>query len=101
MGFRLHADYGLGAYIGTDGSEFTGGNTWGHVEMDPVSLSAGEHEFESLGFEDCCDGHSELEVHLPCGASASPWRFAIAGESDCLVCGGILAAECSQPAEGR
>ena len=46
--FRLHADYGLGAYIGTDGSEFTGGNTWGHVEMDPVSLSAGEHEFESL-----------------------------------------------------
>jgi hypothetical protein len=31
--------------------------------MDPVSLAAGEHEFESLGFEDCCDGHSELEVH--------------------------------------
>jgi hypothetical protein len=22
--------------------------------------------FEALGFEDCCDGHSALEVHLPC-----------------------------------
>ena len=108
---------------GTDGSEFTGGNTWGHVEMDPVSLSAGEHEFESLvrctlpvrrsnelrlssrcrqGFEDCCDGHSELELHLPCDAAASPWRFAIVGDTDCLLCGVILGAECSQPVdEGR
>merc|ERR1712093_209654 len=58
--FRMHADYGLGAYVGVDGAEFTD-STWGHVEIEPVSLSSGEHEFESLGFDDCCDGHSELE----------------------------------------
>ena len=45
--FRMHADYGLGAYVGVDGAAFTD-STWGHVELDPVSLSAGEHEFESL-----------------------------------------------------
>ena len=54
------------------------------------------------GFEGCCDGHSELEVHLPCDASASPWRYVIAGISDCLQCGTILGAECSHPPdEGR
>lgn len=120
--FRLHADYGLGkpltavlhcrgccaccaaptrcvcfagAYVGVDGAQFAGGNTYGHMVLDPVSLVAGEHEFESLGFEDCCDGHSELEVHLPCDSTGSPWRFAIVGVSDCLACGEILAAECS------
>ena len=45
--FRMHADYGLGAYVGVDGAEFTD-STWGHVEIEPVSLSSGEHEFESL-----------------------------------------------------
>ena len=29
------------------------------------------------GFDDCCDGHSELEVHLPCDGDGSPWRFII------------------------
>ena len=29
------------------------------------TIVVGEHEFEALGFEGCCDGHSELEVHLP------------------------------------
>ena len=69
--FRMHADYGLGAYIGVDGAEFTPGNTYGHVETTVAVLAMGDHEFESLGFEDCCDGWSQLEVHLPCDAAAS------------------------------
>ena len=57
--FRMHADYGLGSFIGVDGAEHTPGNTWGHLQSDPVMLTAGDHEFEALGFEDCCDGHAE------------------------------------------
>jgi hypothetical protein len=68
--------------------------------MSPMTLGAGEHEFESLGFEDCCDGNAELEVHLPCDAAASPWRHVISGETDCLNCGAPVGAECS-PATGR
>jgi hypothetical protein len=60
----------------------------------------GDHEFESLGFEDCCDGYSQLEVHLPCDASASPWRIVSSGQSDCLVCGAVLSAECSGVDDG-
>ena len=26
------------------------------VETGALSLTAGEHEFEALGFESCCDG---------------------------------------------
>lgn len=48
---------------------------WGHGQTDDTSLSQGDHEFESLGFEDCCDGHAELEVHLPCDGPQSPWRI--------------------------
>ena len=84
--FRMHADYGLGSFIGVDGAENTPGNTWGHVQSDPVSLTTGDHEFESLGFEDCCDGHSELEVHLPCDHEQSPWRLVSAGSTECLMC---------------
>ena len=62
--------------------------------MDPVSLAAGEHEFESLGFEDCCDGWSQLEVHLPCDAAASAWRVVEALTSDCMACGGVLDEKC-------
>ena len=28
-------------------------------------------------------------------ASASPWRYVIAGASDCLLCGSVLSADCS------
>ena len=38
------------------------------------------------GFEDCCDGHAELEVHLPCDNADSPWRLVAHGESPCLSC---------------
>ena len=85
--FRMHADYGLGSFIGVDGAEHTPGNVWGHLQLQPSTLTAGDHEFESLGFEDCCDGHSELEVHLPCDSVADTWRLVVAGPSDCLICG--------------
>jgi len=38
------------------------------------------------GFEACCDGHAELEVHLPCDTSVDPWRIVVSGESDCMRC---------------
>ena len=47
---------------------------WGHGQTEVQSLAVGDHEFEALGFEDCCDGHSELEVHLACDSESSPWR---------------------------
>ena len=93
--FRMHADYGLGSFIGVDGAEHTPGNVWGHLQLQPSTLTAGDHEFESLGFEDCCDGAAELEVHLPCDAMASPWRIVSSGASDCLACGAVLEASCS------
>ena len=94
--FRLHADYGMGSFIGIDGSEYTPGSLWGHVNVDGTSLTAGDHEFGILGFEDCCDGHAEMEIHLPCDQQDSPWRTVVAGESPCLTCANPpIAAECS------
>ena len=93
--FRIHADYGRGSFLGVDGAEHTPGNSWGHMQLEPAVLSKGDHEFEALGFEDCCDGHSELEVHLPCDKYADPWRMVIAGPSDCLKCGGKTANWCT------
>ena len=81
----MHADYGLGSFIGVDGAEHTPGNTWGHLQTDPVMLTAGDHEFEALGFEDCCDGHAELEVHLPCDRTTSPWRIVQASDRNAAV----------------
>ena len=93
--FRLHADYGRGAFVGIDGAEFTPGDIYTHIQTAPQSLGAGDHEFEALGFEDCCDGFAHLEVHLPCDAAPSPWRIVSSGETDCLLCGAVLSAECS------
>ena len=64
--FRAHADYGSGSFMGVDGADYTPGDLWGHVNVDATSLAVGDHEFDVLGFEPCCDGHAELEVHLPC-----------------------------------
>jgi hypothetical protein len=33
---------------------------------DALSRRGPAARFEALGFEDCCDGHAELEAHLPC-----------------------------------
>eukprot|EP01052_Picozoa_sp_SAG31_P012837 SAG31_NODE_760_length_12279_cov_2.439655_1_plen_241_part_00 len=84
--FRMHVDYGMGSFIGIDGAEHTPGNTWGHVQSDALQLAAGNHEFEALGFEDCCDGHAELEVHLVCDQVGGPWRIVKAGDTPCLQC---------------
>eukprot|EP01051_Picozoa_sp_SAG22_P022079 SAG22_NODE_5147_length_1077_cov_1.044990_1_plen_97_part_10 len=58
----------------------------GHANIDATSLAAGLHEFDVLGFEDCCDGHAELEVHIPCDTVLSPWRMVSHGVSPCLSC---------------
>jgi len=49
--FRLHADYGYGAFVGVDGAEFQGGD-WAHsrsIEMAPMTLGPGEHETLFVG----------------------------------------------------
>ena len=63
---------------------FQPGNAWGHVESAGTALAVGEHEWEVLGFEDCCDGHAELEVHIPCDRAESPWRIVTHGDSTCM-----------------
>ena len=93
--FRYHMDMGLGSFVGVDGPEWRPGNTWGHLENDGTVLSQGEHEWEVLGFEDCCDGHAELEVHIPCDSMASPWRTIVAGISPCMSCDAQVEASCS------
>ena len=93
--FRMHADFGLGSFIGVDGAEHTPGNHWGHLQLEPKKLNKGDHEFEVLGFEDCCDGHSELEVHLPCDNFAAPWRVVVSGPSDCMTCDVKSARACA------
>ena len=74
--FRMHADYGLGSFIGVDGAEHTPGNVWGHLQLQPTTMTAGDHEFEALGFEDCCDGHSEVSsLHKHSSATRFPETF--------------------------
>ena len=79
-------DFGLGSFIGVDGTDHTTSNQWGHLVLPPHDLTTGDHEFESLGFEDCCDGHSELEVHLQCDQPGAPWRIVVSGTTPCLQC---------------
>ena len=67
--------------------------------MDATALTAGTHEFDVLGFEDCCDGHAEMEVHLPCDSAEDPWRIVVSGESECLQCDGQLDSTCSADTE--
>ena len=92
--FRYHADFGLGSFIGVDGAEHTPNGIWGHMFVSDVALSLGDHEFEVLGFEDCCDGHAELEIHLSCDRINDQWRVVVTGGSPCMTCGGTVAAEC-------
>ena len=87
--FRFHADYGLGGYVGIDGVSHQGGDIWGHVFMGDEQISVGDHYFEGLGFEGCCDGHSELDVHLPPDGEGDPWRRVVSGPTTDFV------ADCS------
>ena len=93
--FRYHMDMGMGSFMGVDGPEWRPGNAYGHLETDGAIMSVGEHEWEVLGFEDCCDGHAELEVHIPCDRLASPWRTIVSGISPCMSCDATIEATCS------
>jgi hypothetical protein len=55
-------------------------------------LYQGEHEWEVLGFEDCCDGHAELEVHLPCEPKAGSAYLTAINEPDRCPATGDLCA---------
>ena len=79
------AAYGYGGFIGVDGVSHSAGDIWGHVFANDVAIAEGDHYWEALGFEGCCDGHSELEVHLPADNVADPWRQIVSGASDELV----------------
>jgi len=92
----MHADYGSGSFMGVDGAEYTPGDVWGHVNIDATSLTAGDHEFDVLGFEPCCDGHAEMEIHLPCDGPDDAWRIITTGQTECLECNGAtIDAACS------
>ena len=124
--FRMHADYGLGSFIGVDGAQHSPGNIWGHIMHGDVQLNGtpdrpGDHSFEALvscgfglshravpdvrlgrqGFEDCCDGHAELEVHLPCDFPDSPWRTVHSGSHTWMssTCLAMPPTSCPAPAE--
>ena len=60
---------------------------------------ASPSQFDVLGFEPCCDGHAEMEVHLPCDDVAAPWRTVVSGASECLQCDGNLDSSCSMDTE--
>ena len=91
--FRFHADYGYGGFLGVDGVTHSAGDIWGHVFANDVAITAGDHYWESLGFEGCCDGHSEIEIHLPNDEASDPWRPITSGTSADLNgdCGGVTA----------
>ena len=99
--FRFHADYGRGSHIGVDGAQHSPGNLWGHIMVDDVRLREGDHNFEALGFEDCCDGHAELEVHFPCDFPQSVWRTVHSGSDTWLAttCLAMPPSQCPAPAE--
>ena len=88
--FRFHADYGMGGYAGIDGmvdgtSDQFAGDIWGHLMFSDMALENGNHYFEGVGFENCCDGHAELEVHLPSDMTTDPWRTVNSGPTGGLV----------------
>ena len=63
-------------------------------------LAVGEHEWEVLGFEDCCDGHAELEVHLPCEAHAGSSYLRPSSDPFCPP-GGVCAETQGIYAQGK
>ena len=94
--FRFHTDFGRGGFMGVDeGLRFTPGDFWGHYQLAAAAMTQGDHVFEALGFEGCCDGHSELEIHLPCDGTSDPWRVVQAGATDCMSCTGGIGASFS------
>ena len=81
--FRMHAKHGMGSFHLVDGAEHMWNND---DETQNAQLAVGDHEFELLSFENCCDEHAALEVHLPCDQPADPWRIVRAGVTPCMDC---------------
>eukprot|EP01043_Picozoa_sp_COSAG02_P010260 COSAG02_NODE_357_length_23913_cov_6.793483_8_plen_2934_part_01 len=82
--FRFHADWGHGGvscFRKAGEPQSPGGCTswsrdvWGWIYFEERIEEAGNYEWESLGFEYCCDGWQELDVKLPaeCGAEGASW----------------------------
>ena len=82
--FRFHADYGRGGYIGINEgvAVHRSGDIWGYESLMDITLTAGDHIFEALGFEGCCDGHSQLDIQLPGDTS---WIRVKSGDSPSMV----------------
>ena len=69
--FRAGVDFGGGGALFVDNtSTFNGGNMWWagnysdpsqHLELDNVTMSAGDHTLTLYGFEDCCSGNTQLQ----------------------------------------
>ena len=64
--FRVHAKFGRGSFMGIDGVRANRATDGSHILFGPTQFDRGDHEIEILGFEDCCDSHVEVEIHLPC-----------------------------------
>lgn len=103
MDFRLHVDWGGSGFTCIDNEcDLHPGDVWGHVFFaaeSTASESGTSHQIKMLGFEDCCDGHAELEVALPsvCTCSDEPGWLMVdwAGDYECH-CAGAVTAESVQ-----
>ena len=54
----------------------------------PQNFGIGYHQVEIFGFEECCDGTVQLEVHLPCD-EPDVWRIVRSGPTECMLCGQV------------
>ncbi len=80
-GFRLGADFGLGGELYVNGTTIEAdwnNDLWwannygnGDVLTGSIFLDAGVHSLRALGFEQCCDGASGIQVDPPVPASAN------------------------------
>jgi hypothetical protein len=80
--FRVHAKFGRGSFMGINGVQASRETDGNHIRFGPQHFDKGDHEVEVLGFEDCCDSHVELEVHLPCDGPLDEdaiWRIVQSG----------------------
>jgi hypothetical protein len=92
--FRVHAKFGRGSHMGIDGVQANRATDDTHIRFSPNhGLDKGDHELEVLGFEDCCDSHIEIEIHLNCDDDGV-WRVVQSGASPCMVCGKVPGLEC-------
>ncbi len=75
---RYGADFGRGGALFVDGvaleedwnNDLWWAGNWGHADVlqGSISLSAGHHQLEIIGFEGCCDGGLTVQFRKPGGA---------------------------------